>query len=196
VLVDPNDAADVAAVAAIQDGFAVAAGSAGPFVAGDYDTASLDATRSALLELNRHIDSLAGAFGRKSEVDPVKHLIGTGAGFGGLLANEAFYVNVDPEPPVGRYELEVRDVPVDGFWSISVHNADGYFPNSGQLVSVNNLTAARTDDGAVTVHFGDWGADTPNRLPIDDGWNCLVRLYRPRPEILDGSWTFPSVKGA
>jgi hypothetical protein len=23
------------------------------------------------------------------------------------------------------------------------------------------------------------------------GWNYIVRLYRPRPEVLDGSWTFP-----
>lgn len=28
-------------------------------------------------------------------------------------------------------------------------------------------------------------------LPISSGWNYLVRLYRPRQEILDGSWTFP-----
>ena len=31
-------------------------------------------------------------------------------------------------------------------------------------------------------------------IPIMDGWNYLVRLYRPRPEILDGSWTFPSIE--
>ena len=24
-----------------------------------------------------------------------------------------------------------------------------------------------------------------------DGWNYTVRLYRPHPEILDGSWKFP-----
>ena len=29
-------------------------------------------------------------------------------------------------------------------------------------------------------------------LPIFPGWNYMVRLYRPRPEILDGNWTFPS----
>jgi hypothetical protein len=27
-----------------------------------------------------------------------------------------------------------------------------------------------------------------------DGWNYIVRLYRPRAEIVDGSWTFPSVE--
>jgi hypothetical protein len=24
------------------------------------------------------------------------------------------------------------------------------------------------------------------------GWNYMVRLYRPRPEIANGTWTFPS----
>ena len=33
-------------------------------------------------------------------------------------------------------------------------------------------------------------------LPITDGWNYIVRLYRPRPEVLDGSWTFPSIEPA
>jgi hypothetical protein len=27
-----------------------------------------------------------------------------------------------------------------------------------------------------------------------DGWNYVVRLYQPAPEILDGSWTFPDVE--
>jgi hypothetical protein len=26
------------------------------------------------------------------------------------------------------------------------------------------------------------------------GWNYLVRLYRPRAEILDGSWKFPEAQ--
>jgi hypothetical protein len=86
----------------------------------------------------------------------------------------------------------VRDVPVDGFWSISVYNADGYFePNDRNAYSVNNLTATRNDDDSVTVHFGG-DDDRPNLLPITDGWSYTVRMYRPRAEILDGSWTFPS----
>ena len=27
-----------------------------------------------------------------------------------------------------------------------------------------------------------------------DGWNYLIRLYRPRAEILNGSWTFPAIE--
>ena len=99
--------------------------------------------------------------------------------------------------PLGEYKLTVRDVPVDGFWSISVYNADGFFePNDRNAYSVNNVTATPNDDGSVTVHFGGCADDRPNCLPIMDGWNYTVRLYRPRPEILDGSWTFPAIDPA
>jgi hypothetical protein len=46
----------------------------------------------------------------------------------------------------------------------------------------------------VTVHFGGCADGRPNCLPITDGWNYTVRLYRPRPEVLDGSWTFPAIE--
>ena len=94
-------------------------------------------------------------------------------------------------------KLTVRDVPVDGFWSVSVYNADGFFePNDRDANSVNNITATPNDDGSITVHFGGCGDVAPNCLPIMDGWNYIVRLYRPRPEVLDGSWTFPSLEPA
>ena len=51
ILVDPNDPADVAAVAAVQDRLAIEAGSSEAFVKPDYDVDSLDATRDALLDL-------------------------------------------------------------------------------------------------------------------------------------------------
>jgi hypothetical protein len=194
VLVDPDDPDDVAAVAELQDGFSLEAASAEPFAADGDDADDLDAIRNALLELGRHTDSFAGAFGAASEVDPVAHLIGTATGFGGLPASEAFYLNVEPGLPVGRYRLDVpHDVPVGGFWSISVYNADGYFPITDAPVSVNSVTAAHNDDGSVTVHFGDWNGDTANRVTITEGWNYLVRLYRPHADVLDGSWQFPNI---
>ena len=109
---------------------------------------------------------------------------------------EARYVGVEPRLPVGEYQLAVRDVPVDGFWSISVYNRDGYFePIARGAYSVNNLTATPNADGSVTVHFGG-DDDRPNLIPIMDGWTYTVRLYRPRAEVLDGSWTFPAVGSA
>ena len=64
----------------------------------------------------------------RRDVDPVRHLLGSAAGWGGLPDREASYVwRRAPGLPVGEYKLTVRDVPVDGFWSVSVYNAGGYF---------------------------------------------------------------------
>ena len=195
VLVDPRVPADLVAVAAIQDRFRIEAASQRPFLTPDYETESLDRTRGALLDLAAELTSFERSFGRREDVDPVHHTMGTAAGWGGLPDAEAAYVGVSPQLPVGVYELTVGDdIPVDGFWSISVYNAEGFFePNEQGAYSVNNITATRNDDGSVTVRFGGAG---DNSLPITEGWNYLVRLYRPRAEVLDGSWTFPSVEPA
>jgi hypothetical protein len=198
VLVDPNDPTDLDNVAAVQNGFQLTSRSANPFVIPDYEQASFDSTRKALLSLASGLTAMGGMFGTESEVDPVHHLIGTAAGWGGLPSKEATYVGANPQLPVGRYELHVpADVPVDAFWSISVYNADGYFePNPAGVYSINSITAVRDSDGSITVRFGDHGPEVPNAIPITEGWNYLVRLYRPRQEILDGSWKFPTLDGA
>jgi len=48
-------------------------------------------------------------------------------------------------------------------------------------------------DGSITVHFGG-DPKQPNYLAIMDGWNYIVRLYKPRQEILDGSWAFSAAQ--
>ena len=42
-------------------------------------------------------------------------------------------------------------------------------------------------EGATTINFGDEPDGRPNFIPVPDGWNFLIRLYRPRPEALDGT---------
>ena len=195
VLADPADPADVTAANLVQDGLGLTAGSAVPLELPDYDTASFDTIRSALAQLGTTIHGTAGMFGRAADVDPVRHLIGTAVGWGGLPEQDAFYEMVAPGLPVGEYRLVVRDVPVDAFWSISLYNGDGFFEDAAEGGnSLNSLTAAREADGSVVVHFGGCGDGRANCLRLMDGWNYTVRLYRPRPEILDGSWTFPSVE--
>ena len=197
ILVDPGDENDVANVNALQDQLAVQAKSARPFEMPDYDRDTFEATRHAVLELARHMGGFDHGFGRREDVDPVRHLVGTAAGWGGLPDQEARYVSVEPGLPVGEYRLTVRDVPVDGFWSISLYNAEGFFQaNDRDAYSVNNITATPNDDGSVTVQFGGCTDSRPNCLPIMDGWNYTIRLYRPRPEVLDGSWTFPAIEPA
>ncbi|MDN4599077.1 DUF1214 domain-containing protein [Leifsonia virtsii] len=195
ILVSPDDPEDVATVAALQDRIGLEAGSSTPFAMPDYDQRSLDETREALLALARNLTEFEGAFGAEGEVDPVRHLIGTAAGFGGLPATEARYIHVEPQLPVGQHELTVGEVPVDGFWSVTVYNAHGFFePNDRDSYSVNNLTGAPNPDGTITIRFGDYPPNVPNAIPTPEGWNYAVRLYRPRAEILDGRWVFPSLR--
>ena len=54
------------------------------------------------------------------------------------------------------------------------------------------MSGQKDPDGSVTVHFGGCDDGRPNCIPIMDGWNYLVRMYRPRPEVLDGSYRFPT----
>ncbi len=107
------------------------------------------------------------------------------------------YEGVFPEQNDGRipHTLTVSDVPVDGFWSLTVYNGDGYMvKNDADAYSVNNVTADKNPDGRVTVHFGGCDGNKVNCLPIMQGWNYTIRMYQPRTEIINGSWTFPRAK--
>lgn len=194
-LVDPDDPEDLARVAAVQDELSLEAGSAVQFEGDEFDRGSLDTTRTALLTLAAGLRSFDRTFGARDQVDPVRHLIGTAAGWGGLPVSEASYIGVDPQLPVGFYDLTMHDVPVDAFWSVSVYNATGYFePNDEGRYTINSVTGVRDEDGAITVRFTPPGAATePNSIPLPEGWNYLIRLYRPRPEIARGEWEAPDL---
>jgi hypothetical protein len=162
-----------------------------------YVPVSQKAVRDALLALARTLPDTKRAFGTKQSTEPVRHLICSASAWGGNPETDALYLNVTPAHNDGTtvYRLNVGDVPVDGFWSVTVYNKDGYFtPNPQNAYSLNNITAAKGADGSVDVQFGGCDGSVANCLPITDGWNYLVRLYRPRPEVLDGSWTFPEAQ--
>jgi hypothetical protein len=52
----------------------------------------------------------------------------------------------------------------------------------------------KSDDGSVAIQFGGCDGKIPNCLPIMKGWNYMVRLYRPRAEILNSTWKFPEAQ--
>jgi hypothetical protein len=193
-LVDPSDPKDIQQAHALQDAVTVSQKSPGKFEIPPWDPVSHKKVKDALLVLASTLPDSDRGFGTKSEVDPVRRLILSASAWGGNPDKEAKYLNVFPAKNDGNtvYRLKVKDVPVDGFWSISLYNADGNFQkNAYDAYSLNNITARKSADGSVAVQFGGCDGKMPNCLPTMPGWNYMVRFYRPRPEILNGSWKFP-----
>lgn len=200
VLADPNDPEDLEQARALQHAIKFEQpGGPGKFEVPNWDQASQNKVRDALLVLSSTLPDFRGAFGTKEEVDPVRRLIGAAAAWGGNPAKDAIYLNVTPTKNDGTtiYRLDVKDVPVEAFWSITVYNAKGYLQaNPYNAYSLNNITAKKSEDGSVAIQFGGCDGKIANCLPIMEGWNYTVRLYRPRAEILDGSWKFPEPQPA
>lgn len=196
--VDANEPSDTKATNALQDKIAVRQENPGTFKVPEWDEASLKKVRDAIKVLAATRTDARGMFGDKAKLDPISHLLGTAFGWGGNPEEAAMYDNVAPEKNDGKtpYVVTVKDVPVDGFWSITVYNKDGYMEKNDQNVySYNNVTAKKNADGSITINFGG-GASAINNLPVTPGWNCIVRMYQPKQEIINGTWSFPRAQPA
>jgi hypothetical protein len=197
ILVNPANPEDLRQVHALQNAVEVHQERPGRFEVPNWEQASQKKVRAALLALAETIPDTKGMFGNRDQVDPVRHLIGAAAAWGGNPEKDALYLNVTPRLNDGKtvYRLSVKEVPVDGFWSVSVYNAQGYYePNAPNAYSLNNITATRAGDGVIHVQFGGCSQRSPNCLPVMPGWNYMVRLYRPRTVILSGKWSFPEAQ--
>jgi len=191
--IDASNPADIKVANALQDEISVRQSSAGSFEVPDWDTKSLGVIRGALNMLASTRADTSRNYGDKDEVNPVDHLLGTAFGWGGSPREAAIYVNVVPARNDGMtpYVLTVKDVPVDGFWSVTVYNSEGFMEKNDQdSYAFNNVTAEPNVDGSITVHFGGDPGQV-NFLPIFKGWNYNVRMFRPRKDVIDGVWTFP-----
>lgn len=196
VLLDATDPADLATVHAIQDQMSIEAASSEPFIVPSYDEESYMGLVKAAVGLGPYLPDSFRMFGKKEDVDPVRHFIGTAGGWGGLPEDEALYLGIVPGLPVGEYKIELpADVPVQDFWSVSVYDANRYFaPNALGAYVVNSVSGTRNEGGSMTVHLGGCEDGRVNCLPLVEGWQYTVRLYRAAPEVLDGSWTFPEIQ--
>jgi len=197
---NPKDPDDLKKAHEAQDAIKVEGGGKGPFDAPDWDQQALATGRKALNDFVAALGFEASkAFGRKEEIEPTSFLIGAAAGWGGLPQSAAMYVmdSVAANDGDTPHKVTAKDVPVDAFWSITVYNADGYLEaNDLGVNNYNNVTAEPNDDGSTTIHFGGCEDGRINCIPITPGWNFAVRMYQPRAEILDGSWTFPEIQPA
>ena len=189
----PDDPADIALVNQLQDQFVIKANSADPFPEPKWDKKSLAAlTAEYNAEFAKFDLYPDGWMGKRGEADDATRHLGC-AGAWGLFPNkDAVYINYNGHLPAYKCHTATYQVPENNaFWSITVYGADGY------MKSVNNiLNAANTKmnaDGTFTVYFGSKEAcgDVPNRLDVSEGWNFLMRVYRPGPSVLNGSYKLP-----
>ena len=190
---DPNDEEDVKAARALQDAITVKQADKGKFEVPAWKKEEVEAMREKINVVAAALPDSTKSFGRKEKLDPIYWLLGAAYGWGGLPAQDSTYTGGVPEKNDGKtpYIMTVKDVPVDAFWSVTVSDDKGMFiVNEHDAYSFNSVTSKKNEDGSVTIHFGgDPGQD--NFLPIVPGWNYIVRMYRPRKEILEGTWKFP-----
>ena len=116
-LVDPDDPKDIEQVHALQDAIKVEPGGRRQIRGAELGSGQPEeGARRAAGPCDRPIPDFRKAFGTKAEVDPIRHLIGTAAGWGGNPDKDATYLNITPANNDGTtiYRLTVKDVPVDG----------------------------------------------------------------------------------
>jgi len=191
---DADDPDDIKATNALQDAMKIEGGGSGALDIPEWNIEQMMEARGALNTLAQLGVSNVGAFGAKEEVDPIRHLVFSAAGWGGLPNKQTIAELGSVEKNDGTpHVLTVKDVPVRAFWSVIVYDANGFIPeNDLGIYSYNNVTAEPDADGSITIHFGG-DKDQINYLPIGEGWNYAIRMYEPEKEILDGSWTFPKI---
>lgn len=194
-LLKPKDPADVALVNSLQDKFIVEAGSDDPFPKPTWDPVQLAAltekynTESAKYE--RYPEGFMGPRGKADET--IRHLGAAGAW--GLFPNkDAIYLNYNGHLKSDKCYTAKYIVPEhNAFWSITVYGEDGYMKSDNAILNGTNVKL--NSDGSFDAFFGsaELCGDMQNRIDTTDGWNFLMRVYRPGPTVLNGVYKLPVV---
>ncbi|TWU27966.1 DUF1254 domain-containing protein [Novipirellula artificiosorum] len=151
------------------------------------------------------------AFGTREHLDN-NYLYRMAAAVLGIWGNSeeesiypAYYVDANGEKLDGSHRYTLRFAPdqlppVEAFWSLTMYELptslltenplDRYLLNSPMLEGF-----VRDDDGGITLYLQDEspGKDKEaNWLPAPAGpFSAILRLYWPKKEALDGTWTMP-----
>ena len=191
----PNDDADIAMANKLQDGVVIKANSDDPLPPMPWEGSSLKALTEQYEKDAAQYKSWKGMMGPRGKVDEKTRHIAAAAAWGLNPEWDATYLNSS-----GNYDHRVchkatYTVPENqAFWSITVYGNDGYIKSEYAVISSTNVKL--NDDGTFTVYFGSKEAcgDVPNRVDVTEGWNFLMRVYRPGPLVLDGHYKLPTVE--
>lgn len=194
-LMDPSDPRDVDLVNRLQRQITIKASSADVFPEPKWD-------RDSMLELRTRYEKEFQKFdqyepdwmGRRGKVnEKTRHLAAAGA-WGLFPEEDAVYINyTGPSDPSKCYTATYEVPENDAFWSITVYGSDGFMKSDNNIVNDRNVTL--NSDGTFTVFFGGEEAcgGRANRVDITDGWNFLMRVYRPGKDVLDRTYQLPGV---
>ncbi|MGF6286428.1 DUF1254 domain-containing protein [Pseudomonas silensiensis] len=141
----------------------------------------------------------------------LKRAIVAQMGLGANLPEDAIYPlnigDVEGKPLNGanKYVLHFdkgETPPVNAFWSITLYDPEGFqVGNALNRFAVSSWMPFKTNaDGSLDIYFQheNPGKDLEaNWLPAPKGgFNLTMRLYGPKPEVLNGKWNPPPVKPA
>lgn len=132
------------------------------------------------------------------------------AGLWGNHAYEALYpmtfLDADGEPLNGEHRYEItfpERPPVDAFWSMTMYSLPEFYlvenPINRYAIGDNTPGLVYAEDGSLTLTLQTDEPSDPaaraNWLPTPPGqFRPAVRLYQPRPEVLDGTYVLPSIR--
>ncbi|MEM8546622.1 MAG: DUF1254 domain-containing protein [Pseudomonadota bacterium] len=195
-LMDPDDPADVALVNELQKQITVEASSADPFPTPRWNRDEMLALRAGYeVEFQKFDQYEPDWMGPNGEVNEATRHLGVAGAWGLLPEKDAVYINyTGPANPDVCYRATYAVPANDAFWSITVYGSDGFMKTDNNIVNDRNVSL--NEDGTFTVYFGaeERCGNQANRVDITEGWNFLMRVYRPGPSILRREYVLPEVE--
>jgi len=193
---NPKDEDEVALINKLQDQFIIQAKSADPFAKPEWDQQSLNALRAEyekeFQKFAKYPSDWQGPRGKVNE--QTRHLAAAGA-WGLFPEWDATYIIYSGNHDPNLCHTATYAVPENNaFWSITMYGNDGFIKSENSIV--NSSTVKLNADGTFTVYFGSAETcdEVPNRLDVTEGWNFLMRIYRPGKSVLDGAYPLPAAK--
>ena len=149
----------------------------------EIDKDAMGKLRKALLPYYEKLPNTFGGMTKNaSEVKDEWYRMVCTAGAWGLSEDEhAMYAIYAPGLKADKcYKATYQVPPNDAFWSITMYDADKYLVSNDRNI-INKYNVKYNEDGTFTVYFGnkEQCGDVANRLDIVDGWNFLMRAYKP-----------------
>ena len=192
---NPKDENEIALINKLQDQFIIKANSAEPLPEFKWDLRSLKALTDQYEKDSTRYSSWKGMMGPRGKVDEKSRHVAAAAAWGLFPEWDATYLNYSGGHDYRVCHQATYQVPENqAFWSITVYGNDAFMKSDNNIVNSSNVKL--NADGTFTVHFGsaETCGDVPNRLDTTEGWNFLMRIYRPGKSVLSGAYKLPGAK--